>query len=163
MQSKGRFYGFFMPSANYHEYKDCPGILHAVRAGKSEVREYGSERQAALLGHVRRCKLCVGRKMFEVDGGKNIVRMKESHHKTLCAIAELSEKKTGLVLRDIAAKCGYSSVTAYYIVKHLRAAGLVEHKLKKGGYRASGRSIIPTALGLKVVKTKALDETFLPK
>lgn len=157
-----KFYGFLTPSSCYHESPSCPVIKHAAKKGRIEIREYGSERFAAIAGHIRRCRLCLGRKVFDLDGARDRVRLSNGQHGALKIIADIFSRDGAMTLRDISERRDRSVVSTYLIVKRLRELGLVEHKLKIGAQRASGRSIVPTERGLAVIKTKALDDMYTP-
>ena len=162
MPQKRRLCGVVFLSPAYHDSIDCPSIKRMLRTGgkygRAELRQYESEREAVLTGHTSRCRFCLGRRVVDIDGTKERVYMSVAQYETLQAVVEIFNKKGAMKLHDIAVLRKRTTVAVYLMVKRLRRDGYVEHKLKMGGKRASGRSIVPTQKGIAVAKSISMEE-----
>jgi hypothetical protein len=158
MSHPRRFFGFLSPSKCYHGSQSCPVLRHVVKVGKSDVRAYDSEEVATSKGHVRRCRLCLGKKVFDIKDSDR-VRLTSGQYDALSIIVDIFKTKGGMTLRDIASRRHRSVVATYLIVKKLREIRLVEHTLERGRQRANGNSIIPTSRGISVIRATAVDDT----
>ena len=154
-----KFYGFLKLSDCYHASPDCPVLRHVVkRDAKVSMCEYTEESRAIASGHVRRCRLCLGDKVFNLQGTKDRVHLSDEQHSVLRFVVDIYNKRGPMTLRTISLRRKRSIVSTYLIIKRLRKDGLIEQKLKIGGQRASGRSIAPTKLGFAVIRTKAIQD-----
>jgi hypothetical protein len=166
MPQPRKFYGFVRFSDCYHESQGCPVIRHVMKRGtlQKEVREYSDEAKAVSSGHMRRCRLCLGDKVLAVDGNeRDRVHISDEQHAVLCCVVDIHSKSGPMTLRQISDKRSRSVVSTYLIIKRLRKDGLVAHKLKVGGLRASGRSIIPTKRGLAVAASPVTSDLRTPR
>lgn len=158
MPSPSKFYGFAKYSDCYHATPNCPVLKHVLKSEQVQVRDYIDEARAVASGHLRRCRLCLGDKVFALDGKKDRVHMSDEQHAVLKCVVDIYTKRGAMTLRQISEKRFRSVVSTYLIIKRLRADGLVEHKLKMGGRRASGGSIAPTKRGLAVMKSDDISD-----
>ena len=94
--------------------------------------------------------------MFDPDGEGERVHMSDEQHAVLEIVVSLFSKSGPMTLKKVALIRKRSVVSTYLIMKKLRRDKLVEHKLKIGGQRASGGSISPTKLGIKIINSKEL-------
>lgn len=153
-----KFYGFITLSGCYHATDGCPVLRHVAKNPKVQIREYESEPRAIAQGHRRRCRLCLGDKVFDINKN-DLVYISNEQHAVLKTVADIFNKNGPMTLRQISERRKRSVVSTYLIVKKLRSEGLLEHKLKMGGQRASGGSIAPTKRGMAVLSSKALPES----
>jgi len=161
MNTSGKIYGFVRLSNCYHSSPDCPVVKRMSNSEKIEMREYTEESRAVAAGHLRRCRLCLGDNVFQVEDRSKPVRMSNEQYAVLRCVTRIFKKNGSMTLREISEKRKRSVVSTYLIIKRLRQDGLIEHKVKMGGLRASGGSIIPSKLGIEIAESEPLtdDET----
>lgn len=152
MSSPARYYGFMQPQYCYHSSLECPVVKRSSRRSQAEARVYDSQKAAAVAGHGRPCKYCMGHESFDSQSKQRFNFSRVQYEALKVIVGIFNKTKSPMSLRDIAAGRKRTTVSTYLIVRTLRDLGVVDQKIKMGGKRASGRTITPTQKGIDAVK-----------
>ena len=144
----------------YHSNPACPSLVAVTKRFRVHVIQYKDEKQAIAGGHFRRCKMCMGSRVFQKPGNpKEVIRLSEAQYGILAGTRKACMKFGGPVrIRDVAAARNKSIVATYITMQALLRMGLIEHELPQDKPRAKHRSLRISEMGMAILASDPVDE-----
>ena len=156
-----RYYGFVQMSECYHSSPNCPVLVRMAKKRNIEVQEFDTEGAAHKRGHLRRCRLCLGKNVYRL-GGDDPVRISDTQLAALNYMVGIYNRTGSMTLQQIAAKRNRSIVATYLIVRTLRRMGLVTHRHVAGMQKAKMATLAPTEKGIRISKADPAEDLRVP-
>jgi len=153
-------YAHIRASSCYHSNPACPSLVAVVKRYRVKVIQYRDEKNAVDSGHFRRCRMCMGNRVYQKPGSpREVIRLSEAQYGLLTGTRKACREAGGPVrLCDVAAARGRSIVSTHITMKAMLRMGLIEHDLTQDGLNAKHRSIRISTMGMAILASEMIDE-----